>query len=289
MVAVSAFVLFPLCSMRSLAPLAKFSVLGVLSNVYISAFVLLRACDGSYRQGGALARAAPALPRFAAEAGGAWRTASHPGVAVLLSILATAFLAHYNAPLFYEQLAPGPDGRKGGRRFLAVSLLGFTASAAIFCSVMAGGFLTFGSASAGLILNNYAATDSLATLARLAILLSLITGYPITFFSARSQVLGLLGGNAKYAERRPGMTTAALLSLFTLAALNLRNLGRLAAFAGACFGSFLIYIAPPLMVLMAQRRGIGPPAGGVAERVINMGLIPLGVCLGVLGALQSLR
>eukprot|EP00429_Kryptoperidinium_foliaceum_P127033 CAMPEP_0176332592 /NCGR_PEP_ID=MMETSP0121_2-20121125/77149_1 /TAXON_ID=160619 /ORGANISM="Kryptoperidinium foliaceum, Strain CCMP 1326" /LENGTH=243 /DNA_ID=CAMNT_0017675481 /DNA_START=243 /DNA_END=974 /DNA_ORIENTATION=+ len=243
--------------MRSLAPLAKFSVLGVLSNVYISAFVLLRACDGSYRQGGALARAAPALPRFAAEAGGAWRTAT--------------------------------DGRKGGRRFLAVSLLGFTASAAIFCSVMAGGFLTFGSASAGLILNNYAATDSLATLARLAILLSLITGYPITFFSARSQVLGLLGGNAKYAERRPGMTTAALLSLFTLAALNLRNLGRLAAFAGACFGSFLIYIAPPLMVLMAQRRGIGPPAGGVAERVINMGLIPLGVCLGVLGALQSLR
>ena len=39
--------------------------------------------------------------------------------------------------------------------------------AAFFCaSVMSGGFLTFGSAAKGLILNNYATTDRLALISR---------------------------------------------------------------------------------------------------------------------------
>ncbi|CAE7864523.1 SLC38A11 [Symbiodinium necroappetens] len=117
-------VLYPLCSMKSFAPLAKFSLLGVLSNFYICAFVVLRCWDHSYQKGGSLLAAAPAAPQFAAPTG-AWHTVMSPGLSVLLSILATAFLAHYNAPLFLEQLAPDPKTGKKDKRFVVVSVLGF--------------------------------------------------------------------------------------------------------------------------------------------------------------------
>jgi len=289
MLALTATVLLPLCSMKSLAPLAKFSVLGVLSNVYIALFVLLRSFDGSYGASGAMASAAPAAAKFVPYSGGAWSTISDPGFAVLLSILATAFLAHYNAPVFYEQLAPGPDGRKDSR-FVVVSVVGFSAAAVIFSIVMSGGFLTFGKASFGLILNNYAATDGLAVLARLAIAVSLITAYPLVFFSVRKQVVDLFGRRgAELANNRPRLLTILLLAGITAVALNLRDLGKLAAFAGACFGSFLIYIAPALMVLCAQRRGLGPKSGGLFARVVQLSLLPLGAALGILGAYQSLK
>ena len=44
---------------------------------------------------------------------------------------------------------------------------------------MIAGFLTFGGAADGYILNNYATTDSLAQLARLAIGGSIVTTYPL--------------------------------------------------------------------------------------------------------------
>eukprot|EP00931_Biecheleriopsis_adriatica_P067952 TRINITY_DN42006_c0_g1_i1.p1 TRINITY_DN42006_c0_g1~~TRINITY_DN42006_c0_g1_i1.p1 ORF type:complete len:517 (+),score=99.34 TRINITY_DN42006_c0_g1_i1:79-1551(+) len=293
MLYITSAVLLPLCCMKSLAPLAKFSVLGVLSNVYICFFIALRCLDGAYRTGGALLSAAPAVPKFVAASGGPWSTVMNPGVAVLLSILATAFLAHYNAPMFYEQLAPCPKTGAKDRRFFIVSVLGFGISGLIFSLVMAGGFLTFGSNSMGLILNNYAATDSLALLARGAIVLSLVTAYPLVFLSLKKQVAECLGdqGSSLLAER-PKLLTVTLLTGVTMVALRLRNLGKVAAFAGACFGSFLIYVAPALMVLGAQRRGLAKtPTGmsGAAARAMQLLLVPLGLGLGILGAIQSLK
>lgn len=285
------FILFPLCTMKSLAPLAKFSVLGVLSNVYIAGFCVLRAFDGSYAAEGALRAAAPIAPKFATFAGSAWGTASDPGIAVLLSILSTAFLAHYNAPLFYEQLAPGADGKKD-KRFLLVSVLGFSGAALFFGMVMGGGFLTFGKASMGLILNNYAVTDVWASVARGMIAVSLITAYPIVFFSLRKLVIRILGKTGDTMMRdKPVLFTALQISVITAIALSLRDLGKLAALAGACFGSFLIYIAPAMMVIGAQRKGLGPrPKGAVgwANRALQCALIPCGVALAYLGVVRTL-
>jgi len=234
-------------------------------------------------------RAAPAAPKLASVAGSAWSTVADPGFAVLLSILATAYLAHYNAPMFYEQLAPDPEtGKKDGRFFL-VSMLGFGIAGLIFSAVMVGGFLTFGKSSMGLILNNYAATDTLAVLARAAIALSLITGYPLVFLSLKKQVVDLVGeAGQQFSTEKPRLLTIGLLSCITLIALSLRNLGKLAAFAGACFGSFLIYVAPALMMLGAQRRGLAK-AAGPAARAVQVLMIPLGLSLGVIGAIQSLK
>jgi amino acid permease len=213
-----------------------------------------------------------------------------PSVTVLLGILGTAFLAHYNAARFYKDLAPGPDGKKGGR-FLAVSVAGFTAAAVLMSVVMVGGFLTFGSSSSGLILNSYAATDALATAARSAIGLSLITSFPIVFFSVRDQLLGVVGD--KLAKRATegsnyAIMTAVILAMLTATALKLTDLSKVAGFVGAIFGIFLIYVAPPLMALRARQKGMsGFQTKGVRRLLevgVQLGLIPLGVVLGGLSA-----
>lgn len=278
--------LLPLCRMRSLAPLAKFSALGVLSNVYVCFFIVLRCVDGSYRPGGAMLRGALTAPRFSAPASSAWAAVADPRILVLVSILSTAFLAHYNSPLFFRQLDPGAGGDRM-RRFAVVSVVSFLITGCVFSTVMVGGFLTFGTSCSGLILNNYSASDALAFVARAAIALSLMTSYPLVFTNVRQQFVTLAGERgARFAAERPDALTVLLLATVTSLALSLRDLGKLVAISGAVFANFLIYIAPALMVLCAQRRNMGPCKKGllgVASRACQAGMIPLGLVLGCIG------
>lgn len=289
----TALVLFPLCSMKSLAPLAKFSVLGVLGNTYICLFVLLRYFDGTCRAGGAFYDLLQIKPQFSvASSHGAWSTMLNPGFMVLLSILSTAYLAHYNAPVYYEQLDPGPNGNRD-RRFFLVSMAGFAAAGLTMGLVMIGGFLTFGKSCSGLILNNYASSDPLAALARIAIGVSLLTAYPLVFYSFKKQIVDLVGQRAeKLGTEQPAVLNLLVLGFVTIMALNLHDLGKLAAFAGACFGSFLIYVAPCLMALRAHQLGLGPPSSGLASRIGRVAqcvIIPVGLALAAVGVFVTLR
>jgi len=287
----TALVLFPLCSMKSLAPMAKFSVLGVLGNTYICLFVLLRYFDGSYSAGGAFFEHIHVKPQLAvASSHGAWSTVVHPEFLVLLSILSTAYLAHYNAPVYYEQLDPGPKGNRDAR-FNLVSVLGFAIAGLTMSLVMAGGFLTFGKSCSGLILNNYASSDWLAELARIAIGVSLLTAYPLVFFNFKKQIVDLIGIQ-KFAAAQPGILNVLVLGCVTILAVYLRDLGKVAAFAGACFGTFLIYVAPALMALRAHQLGLGPPSsglGGKISRAAQCVIIPVGLALAAVGVRVTLR
>ena len=66
-------------------------------------------------------------------------------------------------------------------------------AAVVMGAVMAGGFLTFGSASQGLILNSYATSDPLAFVARLGIAASIIFSYPLNFVGLREGILAFVG------------------------------------------------------------------------------------------------
>lgn len=111
-----------------------------------------------------------------------------PMVFVLVSMLSTAYIAHYNAPKFYSEL----EG-KSMAKLNKVTYTSFAFCAALFVFMMGAGFLTFGANSQGLILNNYAEQDMLAKACRLAIGSSILFGYPLTFVGARDGVLSLLG------------------------------------------------------------------------------------------------
>eukprot|EP00438_Fugacium_kawagutii_P024459 Skav226448 [mRNA] locus=scaffold3921:16722:25696:- [translate_table: standard] len=95
----SSLVLFPLCCLRSFAQLAKFSLLGTLAVSYVVLFVVKRFLDGSYAAGGQFFTAKAAT---AAAGGGMF----NPQMLVLVALLSTAFLVHFNAPQFYVELPP---------------------------------------------------------------------------------------------------------------------------------------------------------------------------------------
>jgi len=69
---------------------------------------------------------------------------------VVLSCLGTAFLAHFNAPTFFHDLK-----HKSVARFRTVVSSAFGISTAVFALMMAFGFGTFGSATAGNVFVNY--------------------------------------------------------------------------------------------------------------------------------------
>jgi len=153
-------------------------------------------------------------------------------------------------------------------------------------SVMTGGFLTFGSASQGLILNSYATADPLAFLARLGIGMSIIFSYPLNFVGLREGILSGLGKTeeGKKTSVHVGLTLA-LMVLMNGAALFVKDLGLVVGLGGAILGSALVYIFPALMA-------IGEKAGAIptkAEKAANWALTGLGVFFAALGAVMCLK
>ena len=84
---------------------------------------------------------------------------------------------------------------------------------------MSVGFLTFGGSSLGFVLNNYSGKDLLATVARLAIGIALITGYPFTFSALRDGIMDIM--NKKDKERDNAFVPVTLIGLTLLTSLAL--------------------------------------------------------------------
>jgi len=284
-VILSAFVLLPLALLRDLSSLAVGSVIGTAGTCYTALFIFKRLLDKSYAAGGKFFTEIPAAVRPAFAAPTAARPLLNSGMFVLLSMLSSAFLAHYNAPKFYDELEAPPDGKSKLARFNLVVGAAFGAAALLMGSIMAGGYLTFGSAAQGLILNNYATSDPLAFVARLGIGMSIIFSYPLNFVGLRGGVLGMLGLADKADDNKVHVVaTVALLCLMNGASLILKDLGLVVALGGAILASALVYILPALMA-------IGEKAGVMSkgEKLLNWGLTGLGLFFAVLGSIMSLK
>ncbi|KAJ1622945.1 transmembrane amino acid transporter protein-domain-containing protein, partial [Pavlovales sp. CCMP2436] len=173
--------LLPLSLLPSLEMLKYTSFAGMFGILYTLAFM---------------------APRFAAAGAagltGALDAISTPKVFILLSVLATAFTAHYSAPRMFAEFAPmaksgEPASPAKVKRFCALVAMGFGTAGAISASLMALGYSTFGGACSGLILNNYAPIDALAKISRVAVGASIVCTYPIAFHGLRDGALGLAG------------------------------------------------------------------------------------------------
>ena len=111
---------------------------------------------------------------------------SFTSINLSISFAIQSYIAHYNAPQFLSELKDATLPR-----FNKVVGGAFASSIAFFVLIMSVGFLTFGGSTAGFVLNNYAGSDGLATFARFAIGLALLTGYPFTFSALREGILDL--------------------------------------------------------------------------------------------------
>ena len=145
---VTTFLLLPLCLLKNLSSLAPFSLLGTLGMIYTAVAMAVRYFGKAYvAPGGAFASDLPAnlLPAFGSVGAKGVLSAR---TAILLGMLSTSYMAHFNAPKFYTELKNNTVPR-----FLKVVSTSFGISIGLFCIIASLGFLTFGGNSAGLILN----------------------------------------------------------------------------------------------------------------------------------------
>ena len=173
-------------------------------------------------------------------------------------------------------------------RFLTVVKASFGIAISIFAVMTGLGFLTFGGASSGVILNNYATTDKLMGISRIAVAISLVGSYPLAFVGARDGVLDLF----KIKERtdaKVNALTVALLAGVTGLALIIPDVTFVLSFAGATLGNSLIYIFPALMFRGAVKKMKN--ASGALKREVNFAMANagLGLVMGALGAKMAIK
>lgn len=162
----------------------------------------------------------------------------------------------------------------------------FGISIGLFALVAAVGFLTFGSGTSGLILNNYSTKDSLMSLSRIAVAISLVFSYPLSFVGARDGISDLL--KLKGTAKTQNLLTGAILSAVTFAALNIPDVSFVLALAGATLGNALIYIFPALMFRGAIKNKKDATPGQKREVNLALGSAGIGLAMGALGVKMTL-
>ena len=174
LVGVTTTCLLPLCLLKNLSSLAPFSLLGTAGMMYTAVAMAIRYSQGAYAGTAGVAGAGKYLADVAANFRPAFGTKGAssvlgPDASILVGMLSTAYMAHFNAPKFFVELKDNTI-----KRYNTVVGTSFGVSIAIFSAMAALGYLTFGSASSGLILNNYSNKDALMGFSRIAVAISLV-------------------------------------------------------------------------------------------------------------------
>jgi amino acid permease len=132
-------VLLPLCRLKSLASLAPFSLAGIAGMLYTAGAMAVRYLDGSYANPNAgLAADVAVSLRPAIGTRGASAVLSSNAF-ILICMLSTAYMAHFNAPKFYLELENNTMAR-----WNTVVASSFSISILFFIGIAAMGFSTFG-------------------------------------------------------------------------------------------------------------------------------------------------
>lgn len=270
-VGLSSFFVLPLCLLKNLDALKYTSMLGLGGILYTGVFMAMRMLDGSYQPGGKYFSLIDSAmrPTFGVRD----NKGREKFIFKLVSMMATAYMAHYNAPKFLSELKE-PTMDNFNQVVGAAFVLAFVA----YLAIMSCGFMTFGGSSTGFILNNYASADNLATLARIAIGGGVLCGYPLTFSALRDGIFDLTGINS---QKWFAPMTVLLLAVLTQLAIMVRNVGSVLSFSGALIGSAIIFIIPAIMNICNARREVG---GGDKKMIAaNYVMATFGAIVAVVG------
>ncbi|KAH8056573.1 hypothetical protein JL722_7411 [Aureococcus anophagefferens] len=192
---------------------------------------------------------------------------------ILLSTLATATLAHYNAPAFRAELAD-PQGPTANRRFARAVAGAFALTTLVNGLVAALGVATFGTGRPdipGFVLNAYGSAtskvvDTLADAARAVFFFSFLTSFPFAFAGLKDGVTpGAWSPPAKKA------LTLGMLGGLGVAAHYVTDAGFVVAFAGATLGSALTYVIPSLLLLKTKGDALSKLEKGACKLITAAG------------------
>lgn len=189
-------------------------------------------------------------------------------------------MAHYNAPKMYWELRNNTLAR-----FNTVVAASYAGAVTLMASVALAGFGTFGGNSASMILNNYAVSDNVMSLSRVAVAVSLLFTFPLAFLGVREGVMDLLSIPVEKRRKISDPLTIVLLTVITGLAMVLKDIRLILSLGGATWGNCVIYGFPALMVVqgakhLPQLRPLVPTAAlnGV-----------LGLVLAVVGTTRAIQ
>lgn len=279
--AISGGALWPMCRKLELGAMEWTSVVGVLSTVLTAGVMVTRLIDGSYADGGAFhtTKAEPAaalvdaagLPADTASAlvdaanvgasaagtelvSGAGDGGAAVALLTFVSMLVNSYLCHQSAPKLGRTVDESLTGSRASREqaFDVVVAGGFGLSSALYAIVAACGFLTFGRACGGNVLDGYAADDPLAACARVAVAVCSLTSFPQMLLGLQDGLRDLLELGAKPSDKaRFVLEPALLIALVAVLASACTDLASFIAFNGAVFG-LLITLGLPAMMVMGR-------------------------------------
>ncbi|KAL7553015.1 hypothetical protein ACHAWF_016261 [Thalassiosira exigua] len=281
LVGLTIVVLLPLCLLKNLQVLGPFSLVGLGGMLFTGLAMTVRYYDGSYdveQNGRFLSDIEEDLkPSFGNTGAGG---ALSPTFLVLAVMLFEAFVAHYNAPRFYVELKNNTV-----QRFGLVTAYSFGISVAFFMLVSTFGFLTFGQNCSGFILNNYSPKDILATISRVAIFVAVATTYPLVFLGTKDGILDLLMVPMELqTSQNLNVLTVILLTIITLIAMFVTDLGLVAAVGGATLATAVVFIFPALMLRSAvYDLGSKATSEQKIEVTLCLVLMSVGIMMGIIG------
>jgi len=166
----------------------------------------------------------------------------------------------------------------------------FGISSAYYVVVTSLGFLTFGANSAGFVLDNYSTKDVLASISRACVGFSLIVTYPIIFVGFRDAMLDVIMiSHENRTSHNLNLLTLILLTIITILAMVLEDLGVVVAVGGGTLGTVVVFIAPTLMFCRAVHLlGDKASTGLKRETVFTNVLMWIGIFIGVVGVWLAL-
>jgi solute carrier family 38 (sodium-coupled neutral amino acid transporter), member 11 len=277
--AVTATVVLPLCRLSSLTALAPASIVGVVGTIITIAFLAFRCpavvAGSPYKTIGAgMLAQVTQQPSFST-----YSRLSSPAPLILIAMACASFMAHFSAPDFYHSLSTKTTGLKSEvhanailrvgeptvmQRFNQMTVAGYSGVMMLNVLALTFGFLTFGGASNGIILNNYNTADWGANISRLFVGISVVGSYPFVMSGCRAAALELLSSQSPEHQQSPlskesnerNMTTM-LLSIVTAISLFVKDAGFVVGFNGALMGSTIAFTFPALLFLKlneAKRR-----------------------------------
>ena len=267
------FILFPLCSLEDLSALKSVSVFGLVGQFVAMATLGIRLMDQSYFPGGIYHSSQDDIHAMTVNG------IDNSKWFMLASLLSYCLVSHYNAPRYYSELRDRTPGR-----FLRMAATSYSLVTAVYIVTMSLGVKLFGAKSQSFILNNFAANDPLATIARIAFGSSVLASFPLIFLSMRNWFVALAGRKfSKMSGRKP--ISVALLAFISILAVFFKDIGVVGSLAGGILGSSVMFIFPPIMYIRAlqKRARTNQKGSGMVKIVINGFLMMLGGLLAGFG------
>jgi amino acid permease len=179
--------------------------------------------------------------------------------------------------------------RRTVARYAKVVVSSFSISAFYYVFVTSFGFLTFGGAASGMILNNYSTHDFLASVSRACVGFSLIFGYPLIFVGFRDAMLDVMMiPQDLHTATNLNVITIVLLTLITVLAMLLQDLGVVVAIGGGSLSTIVVFVAPTLMFNKSiELLGDKASLKHKQETILATVLMWIGIFIGVVGVILA--